>query len=508
MGDLVRRPTWRAVAGSTLALLLFPPLLAGCGLTGTPSVKADVKPYARDVHTRGTVALSFSQAMDRASVERGLELLPSALSQALQWPSAQQLRATWRLQPGQKYLLRLVQARSRDGSRMRDWSLHFTTAYPPEVAGVEIDGKPLTENQRGVPPQPQITVRFSEPMEPEPPPITLDGRPVGSVEWASDLRSGSFAAPLAAGARHVIRWAEGARSRAAEPPAGAWEFSFFAAPALPSNGHALSGNPMLVQIENSQPSRPQLGLQQADIVYEYLSEYEISRFTAVYYNGPPAVVGPVRSARLISIALQGMFHGALFSSGASGPVSRLLSGRPAYLGNAEAGFYRDNSRYAPHNLMIRGESMLTARERFGNLHPNFAVDLPHPDVEWPASAPSGDIDVPVHQARWHFLPEDGSYVRTDHGTPFVDGSSGQPLRAKNIVLQTVRWSLSSIIEDGCCTRGLEYQMTGDGDALYFSNGKVLAGRWRHPDANAPIEFLDQEGNPVPFNSGLTWVHVR
>jgi hypothetical protein len=315
-------------------------------------------------------------------------------------------------------------------------------------------------------------------------------------------------APLAAAARHVLRWAEGARSRALEPPAGNWELGFFAAPALPSNGHVLSGNPMLVQVENSQPSRPQFGLQQADILYEYLSEYDISRFTAVYFDAPPAVVGPVRSARLISIALQSMFHGALFSSGASGPVTRLLSGRPVYLGNAEAGFYREASRFAPHNLMIRGESLLQARQRFGDLQPNFAVDVAHPDVEWPGAAAATDIDVAVHQVRWHFVPEEGVYTRTDHGAPFIDGATGQPIKAKNVILQTVRWWPSNIIEDGCCTRGLEYQMVGEGEAVYFTNGKTLSGRWRHASASAPIEFLDSAGNPVPFNTGLTWINVR
>ncbi len=499
---------WRAPSRCVLVLLTLLPVLAACGPGKVPSVRADIKPYAREVPTRQPLLLVFNLPMDRASVERGLQLSPSAVSQTLEWTSAQNLSVRWKLDPGQKYLLKLEGARARDGKKALDWALHFTSAESPQVAAVEIDGQPVAEGQRGVPLRPQLTVRFSQPMDPRAPALTLDDRPVTEISWAGDARSGTFTAPMAAAARHVLAWAEGARSRALEPPAGKWELGFFAAAALPANGHALSGNPMLVQVENSQPSRPQFGLQQADIVYEYLSEYEISRFTVVYFDAPPAVVGPVRSARLISIALQSMFHGALFSSGASGPVTRLLSGRPAYLGNAEAGFYRESSRYAPHNLMIRGDSLLQARQRFGDLKPNFAVDVAHPDLEWSGAAAGTDIDVPVHQVRWHFVPEEGIYTRTDHGTPFVEAATGQPIKAKNVILQTVRWWPSSIIEDGCCTRGLEYQLVGDGEALYLTNGKLLTGRWRHASPAAPIEFLDSTGNPVPFNTGLTWINIR
>jgi len=491
-----------------LVFFTFSPILASCGPSGTPAVKASLPADARNVRSHGGLTLTFDRPMDKASVEGGLELSPPALSQSLEWITLQRLRLNWRLEPGHKYLLKVAGARGQQGKQALTWTLRFSTASAPTVTGVEVDGKALAENQREVSLRPRLGIRFSEPMDPRSVPVTLDGRPVREVAWGADRRSLTFSAPLAAGARHVLRWSAEALSVAGEPPRGAWEFGFSAAPALPGNGHALSGNPMLVQVEDSQPSRPQFGLQQADLVYEYLSEYEISRFTVIYWGEPPAVVGPVRSARLISIALQEMFHGSLFSSGASGPVSSLLARRPAFLGTGGIGFYRERSRYAPHNLMISGQSLLQHRSDFGDLHPNFGVDVQHPDVEWPSSVDGTEIDVPLHHVHWHYVPEEGVYTRTDHGTPFLEGSTGQPLRAKNVIIQTVRWWTSNIVEDGCCTRGLDYQMTGEGDAIFFANGQQLAGRWRHLQGAAPMQFLDRDGNPVALNSGLTWVHVR
>ncbi|HYY46900.1 MAG TPA: DUF3048 domain-containing protein, partial [Candidatus Angelobacter sp.] len=42
--------------------------------------------------------------------------------------------------------------------------------------------------------------------------------------------------------------------------------------------------PAMVQIENSVLARPQAGLQQADLVFEYLAEGGITRMTVLYFK--------------------------------------------------------------------------------------------------------------------------------------------------------------------------------------------------------------------------------
>src|SRR5262249_2666482 len=58
--------------------------------------------------------------------------------------------------------------------------------------------------------------------------------------------------------------------------------------------------PIEAVVENSGPARPQSGLQDADLVYEYLSEYSITRMTAIYFAQVPKQVGPVRSCRMVN----------------------------------------------------------------------------------------------------------------------------------------------------------------------------------------------------------------
>src|SRR6202043_910607 len=56
--------------------------------------------------------------------------------------------------------------------------------------------------------------------------------------------------------------------------------------------------PAMVQVENSILARPQSGLQQADLVYEYLAEGGITRMTVIYFNPSGRQrIEPVRRAR-------------------------------------------------------------------------------------------------------------------------------------------------------------------------------------------------------------------
>ena len=55
--------------------------------------------------------------------------------------------------------------------------------------------------------------------------------------------------------------------------------------------------PLGIMIENHQESRPQSGLNAADVIYESVAEGGITRYLAVYYCNDAGIVGPVRSAR-------------------------------------------------------------------------------------------------------------------------------------------------------------------------------------------------------------------
>ena len=97
---------------------------------------------------------------------------------------------------------------------------------------------------------------------------------------------------------------------------------------LMTNPADLQRRPLAVKLSNSPPSytRPQSGLNQADLVFEHTTEGNITRFTAIFYGQTPEKVGPIRSARLIDVELPAMYDAALFYSGTSTGVGERLRG--------------------------------------------------------------------------------------------------------------------------------------------------------------------------------------
>src|SRR5437588_13114847 len=98
------------------------------------------------------------------------------------------------------------------------------------------------------------------------------------------------------------------------------------------------------------------------MVYEYVSEYSISRFTLIYFNNVPGPIGPARSCRMINTYLIEAFSRVGMCSGASvGTLHYLLGGNPLpLLPTNSNGFHNGNHssraplKYAPHNLCAAG----------------------------------------------------------------------------------------------------------------------------------------------------------
>jgi len=82
--------------------------------------------------------------------------------------------------------------------------------------------------------------------------------------------------------------------------------------------------PILVQIGNSSPERPQFGLMQADLVFETIAEGGITRFSAIYLCQDASEIAGVRSGRLIDLQLVPMLNAIFVHVGASEQVQKLF----------------------------------------------------------------------------------------------------------------------------------------------------------------------------------------
>ena len=48
-------------------------------------------------------------------------------------------------------------------------------------------------------------------------------------------------------------------------------------------------------------------------------------------------------------------------------------------------------------------------------------------------------------------------------------------------------------------------VTGDGDCVYFVNGRTVSGKWSRPTLSDPTTYLLYDGSILRLEPGTTWI---
>ena len=515
------------------ALVFAASLLPGCG---SQSISASIaKTSTGYVRLNEPVVVNFNQKIDAKSVRLAIDPSTEVTIQAKSNRVLVSPLKAWL--PGQTYSLSLKSVKTSDHSlSLKNWKGRFETQPRVGIAGFLVDGKPVNLAAGAPPttigPLARVTIDFTAAMSTASAQPTINDQPVpaGSFTWAADGKSveitGSYLpfqvyrfgvggqpvtvtgdvasdlTPLAT----TVRGLEPSNS-SSQVPAG-----FETVPA------------MLVVIDNAGQARPQSGLQAADIAWEYISEYNISRFTLTFFNAPPAEIGPVRSCRMINPFLSDALHGVTMCSGASDGTLRYLwgtfgsAGIPVIINDYDTGnhFFRVGFKSAPHNVFTDAGRVARARQEFAGMGGgNYSVDSAHPDSA--AGTPADPPSIPLQGVTYSFDGGCSCYRPFDHGSPRVDaGAGGAQLAVKNVVLMHVPFGPAGWVEDVNGGAGsIRYAMNGSGPAEVWSNGRLVHATW-HQGADGqdysqnltqPVYFTDESGSLLRLNTGLTWVHV-
>jgi hypothetical protein len=277
--------------------------------------------------------------------------------------------------------------------------------------------------------------------------------------------------------------------------------------ALTPGNHAA---PLLVQVENISDARPQSGLQDAAVVYEYLTEGGITRFSVIYTSPPKGRVGPIRSARLVTIALAKTYGAVLVFSGGSEYIkSQIQAAGIQHVdeNGANGDLFRDKSRSAPHNLYSDGSHLS-----------DIANHASAPSVTWSlwdrASADSVSGGRPVSRATvplsntetptFTYDPSVHGWKRTEPDTgSFIEADANAPLVVSTLIVQQVSIKPSSEVEDVNGQHGVDHDITSGGKAQVFSFGREFDATWTQ-GASGPPSFSVGD-HPAPIASGLVWI---
>jgi Protein of unknown function (DUF3048) N-terminal domain/Protein of unknown function (DUF3048) C-terminal domain len=269
--------------------------------------------------------------------------------------------------------------------------------------------------------------------------------------------------------------------------------------------------PVLIQVENSPASRPQSGLAAADVVFEYVTEGGISRFSAMYLHPPAGRVGPVRSARLVTIALATHLGALLVYSGAGTYVQQHIeqSGVVRFDENgAGQDLFRISQRISPHNLYTDGSRIadLLTRARA----PRVSWRLWQRTATPPTGAPARTFRVPISLAEtpvWTYDAALGGYTRREPDSgALMDADSGNPVLAATVIVEQVAITTAPEVEDVNGVRGVEQDVVSGGPAQVFTAGREYDATWSQPP-NGPPRFTLKKGSQAPISRGEVWIEL-
>ncbi len=283
---------------------------------------------------------------------------------------------------------------------------------------------------------------------------------------------------------------------------------------------------LIVKVSNWPPAvRPQHGINQADLVYEYEAEGGVTRFAAIFRNNAPTQVGSIRSARLLDIELITMYAALLAYSGTSGPIHEIYRNsnfRPLLLSpslgdNCErAGFCRDDSlsdRGYEHTLFGDTQQMWDLAER-RNLNIGYrAVGFTFALEADTGGSEANDIFINWYNrttTRWQYDELGDRYLRYTDSLPHLDASDDSQLQADNLIfLQVQHNQRPDLFAPGAIDESFEVALWNQGPAYVFRAGKLYRAYWRRlgRGRGEALALVHPDGKPIMLKPGRSWVTV-
>ncbi len=269
---------------------------------------------------------------------------------------------------------------------------------------------------------------------------------------------------------------------------------------------------LVVKVENAPASRPQSGLDAADVVYEEIVEGGITRFLAVFHSTDADLVGPVRSVRPSDPEIVAPF-GGLFAY--SGGIPSFIDALRRTPGITDVGvdlldegpdkpYTRRSGRTAPSNLYTSTAKLYDRAPATGTRPPGrFADFLPAGQAFTGAGATAAvGLNVTVGITPVVFSYDEAS--RTYRRSGLVEGSG--VVAPANVIVQFTAYTETDEVDQSETTVE-KAAVVGSGDALILAGGTAVRGRWSKPSAEAYTTYTDADGAPVRLAPGRTWIEL-
>lgn len=281
--------------------------------------------------------------------------------------------------------------------------------------------------------------------------------------------------------------------------------------------------PVAVMFNNLKKALPQIGVSQADVLYEIVAEGGITRIMGVYQDlEGVGDLGSIRSARdyYVNIACG---HDAIYiHAGGSPQAYDAFDNWGVTHIDFVNGPYGDMCWRDPERRKNAGleHSLLTSSEKVLDQMPSqFRRD--HEEgysLGWTFSheAPDGGekairLTVPFSNYKTGYFTYDasrGQYLSDQSldgsdPIPYVDGSDGERAAVSNVLVLYTDVTLVKGDDKG----RMSVRTTGTGDGLLLRDGLLYQITWKRDARTDCFTFLDKSGADMPLAVGSSYINV-
>jgi hypothetical protein len=260
---------------------------------------------------------------------------------------------------------------------------------------------------------------------------------------------------------------------------------------------------LTIKMDNTPEAHPQIGVNEADVVYEEIVEGGITRLAAIFTSNLPTVVGPVRSVRRtdreIVFPIGGLFA---FSGGAQYAVASIETAPVKLFDQSNAGgaMFRNSKRPPPHNLFANAAALM---KMGGKVHTPPAL-FSYISRSKPAiGAPVGSFTVNFeagYAVSYQWDATTHRWLRSIFGAPDLE-ANGVRVTPANVVVMSVNYI------GGVGVEGSYAQMVGSGPVEIFSDGRLQKGKWFRSKIRLKTAYRSASGNVINLRPGQTFVEL-
>ena len=291
----------------------------------------------------------------------------------------------------------------------------------------------------------------------------------------------------------------------------------------------LTGEPLSTKPENTRPfavminnivyAQPQVGISNADIIYEIPAEGGITRMMAIFSHlYDVESVGSIRSLRPYYLSVALSYDAIVIHAGGS---ERAYSDVRTYNadnldgvrdGNTSSMFYRDASRGqhgSEHTLFFHGANVeaLVDQYKFRTEHESsYKTGLNFADnaVQQCTGGAAANVQVTFNTSKstsFAYHADSGKYTAVQYKADYKDGATGEAVPFSNLLI------LSADMKTVDSYGRLAVDLIGSGTGYFVTGGEYVPIKWSRSDINSCFTYTLEDGTALNLSRGTTYVGV-